>query len=290
MVRNTLLAGTALALTFTAFTAAYAADAASDDAAPAATAAPDADAPDSGDIIVTARHRAEAAQDVPLAIGTLNSKAINDTGASTIYKVQQLAPSLQVYSQNPRNTAINIRGIGLPFGQTNDGVDPGVGIYVDDVYYARPASAMFDFLDVSQVEVLRGPQGTLYGKNTTAGAINIRTNQPTFDYEGTAELSVGNYNFKQFKGAISGPLSDTVAPASPYPAPIAAAPSTTPRPTPGRTNRTIPASAPSCCSGRTAASISPCRAITARRRLSAAPLSLSAMSRPRRRRHRNTRR
>src|SRR5690606_6284605 len=72
-------------------------------------------------------------------------------------------------------------------------------------------SAVFDFLDVAQVEVLRGPQGTLYGKNTTAGAINIRTNQPTFTFEGSAELTLGNYNFKQAKAAISGPLSDTVA-------------------------------------------------------------------------------
>src|SRR3546814_3606824 len=80
---------------------------------------------------------------------------------------------------------------------SSDGIEQGVGIYVDDVYYARVASSTFDFLDVAQIEVLRGPQGTLYGKNTTAGAINITTNQPTFDFEGKAELSIGNLNFKQ---------------------------------------------------------------------------------------------
>src|SRR3546814_821446 len=94
---------------------------------------------------------------------------------------------------------------------SSDLIEQGVGIYVDDVYYARVASSTFDFLDVAQIEVLRGPQGTLYGKNTTAGAINITTNQPTFDFEGKAELSIGNLNFKQAKAAVSGPLSDTLA-------------------------------------------------------------------------------
>ena len=125
--------------------------------------------------------------------------------------MQQLTPTLQFYSSNPRNTSVNIRGIGVPFGLTNDGIEQGVGIYVDDVYYSRVASATFDFLDVAQIEVLRGPQGTLYGKNTTAGAINITTRQPTFDLEGRAEISVGNLGFKQAKAAVGGPLSDTIA-------------------------------------------------------------------------------
>jgi iron complex outermembrane receptor protein len=106
---------------------------------------------------------------------------------------------------------VNIRGIGAPFGLTNDGIEQGVGIYVDDVYYSRVASATFDFLDVKQIEVLRGPQGTLYGKNTTAGAINITTNQPTFDFEGKAEVSIGNLDFKQAKAAISGPITSNLA-------------------------------------------------------------------------------
>jgi iron complex outermembrane receptor protein len=106
---------------------------------------------------------------------------------------------------------VNIRGLGVPFGLTSDGFEQGVGIYVDDVYYSRVASATFDFLDVAQIEVLRGPQGTLYGKNTTAGAINITTNQPSFDFEGRAEISLGNFEFRQARLAISGPLSERVA-------------------------------------------------------------------------------
>ncbi len=163
------------------------------------------------EIIVTARRRQESAQDIPVAVSVIGGEHIDNTGSFNVGRLQQLTPTLQFYSSNPRNTAVNIRGIGVPFGLTNDGIEQGVGIYVDDVYYSRVASATFDFLDVAQIEVLRGPQGTLYGKNTTAGAINITTNKPTFDFEGKAELSVGNYGFKQAKAAISGPLSDKIA-------------------------------------------------------------------------------
>ncbi|MCU0948110.1 MAG: TonB-dependent receptor plug domain-containing protein, partial [Porphyrobacter sp.] len=163
------------------------------------------------DIIVAARRRSESAQDVPIAVTVLGAQQIAETGAFNIGRLQQLAPTLQLYSSNPRNTSLNIRGLGVPFGLTSDGFEQGVGIYIDDVYYSRVAAATFDFLDVAQVEVLRGPQGTLYGKNTTAGAVNIRTNQPTFTFEGNAEVSLGNYEFKQARAAVSGPLSETLA-------------------------------------------------------------------------------
>ena len=162
-------------------------------------------------IIVTARRRQETAQEVPVAISVIRGDSIEATGNFNVVKLQQLAPTLQVYTSNPRNTSVNIRGLGVPFGLTSDGFEQGVGIYVDDVYNSRVAAATFDFLDVDQVEVLRGPQGTLYGKNTTAGAINITTNQPTFDFEGRAEVTVGNLNYRQAKAAVSGPLSDKVA-------------------------------------------------------------------------------
>jgi len=209
--RGTLLAGAA----FTVLIASPAsAETAKDDVIGGPVTATDTAASggsSEGAIVVTARRREETAQEVPLAISVLDSTQINDTGAFSVQKLQQLAPTLQVYSSNPRNTSINIRGLGVPFGLTNDGFEQGVGVYVDDVYFARPASAVTDLLDVAQVEVLRGPQGTLYGKNTTAGAINITTNQPTFNFEGNAEISIGNLGFKQAKAAVSGPLSDTVA-------------------------------------------------------------------------------
>ncbi len=206
--RATLLAGVTAAI-FTSLSAPARADEAS--AAPADSATASAATDDAGVIIVTARRRQETAQDVPLAISVVDAAALEQTGSFNIQKLQQIAPTLQVYSSNPRNTSVNIRGLGVPFGLTSDGFEQGVGIYVDDVYNARVAAAVFDFLDVAQVEVLRGPQGTLYGKNTTAGAINVTTNQPTFDFEAKAEITVGNLDYRQAKAAISGPLSDTLA-------------------------------------------------------------------------------
>jgi len=183
-------------------------------AAPAVYAAGEAgeNASDSlENIIVTARRREEQVQDVPLAISVVNAATLESTGTFNIGKLSQLQPSIQFYSSNPRNSATTIRGLGAPFGLTNDGIEQGVGIYIDQVYYARSATATFDFLDVEQIEVLRGPQGTLYGKNTTAGAINVSSRKPSFTTEGRGELTYGNLGFVQGKGSISGPLSETIA-------------------------------------------------------------------------------
>jgi len=163
-------------------------------------------------VTVTARRREEAVQDVPVAISVLNANTIESTGTLNVGRLTQLQPSVQFYSSNPRNSSVNIRGLGTPFGLTNDGIEPGVGIYIDQVYYSRNATATFDFLDVEQVEILRGPQGTLYGKNTTAGAVNITTRRPTFTPEARVELTRGNLDYVQSKASVSGPLiGDTVA-------------------------------------------------------------------------------
>ncbi len=179
-------------------------------------AAPTADEPvaqvrDPGEIVVTARRREENVQDVPVAISVIGGAALEAQGTYNINRLTQLQPTLQFFSTNPRNTFINIRGIGAPFGLTNDGFEQGVGLYIDQVYYNRIAAATLDFVDVERIEVLRGPQGTLYGKNTTAGAINVTTRAPSFQFEGRAEVSIGDYNFKQAKVSVSGPLSDNLA-------------------------------------------------------------------------------
>jgi iron complex outermembrane receptor protein len=209
MVRSLFLAGTALALALPAFAPAYAADEAEavDQGAPAATPAPASES----DIVVTARRRAESAQDVPIALTVVSGITLSNNGSFNLNRLQTSQPSLQFYSSNPRNSAINIRGLGAPFGLTNDGIEQGVGFYLDGVYIGRVGASTFDFVDVERVEVLRGPQGTLYGKNTTAGAVNVTTTKPSFEPEGKVEVSAGRYTFLQFKGTVSGPLSDTVA-------------------------------------------------------------------------------
>lgn len=159
-----------------------------------------------GDIVVTARRRSESVQRVPIAISVIGGQALADTGSYNVNRITQLQPSLQFYSTNPRNSAANIRGIGAPFGLTNDGIEQGVGIYVDQVYYSRIASATFDFTDTDRIEILRGPQGTLYGKNTTAGAISLTTRAPSFTPEARLELTGGNYDFFQGKFSASGPI------------------------------------------------------------------------------------
>ncbi|WP_343520838.1 TonB-dependent receptor [Sphingomonas sp.] len=165
----------------------------------------------SADIVVTARRREEQVQDVPIPISVVGVKELDNTGSFNVARLAQLQPTLQFYSTNPRNSSVNIRGLGAPLGLTNDGIDQGVGVYIDQVYLSRVAVATLDFLDVAQIETLRGPQGTLYGKNTVAGAINITSKAPSFNFEGRAELSVGNLEFKQAKASISGPLGEDVA-------------------------------------------------------------------------------
>lgn len=163
------------------------------------------------DVTITSRRRQESAQDVPIPISVVRGALVEDAGAFNVNRLKELVPSVQLYSSNPRNTTLNIRGLGSTFGLTNDGIDPGVGFYVDGVYFARPAVTALDFVDIDQIEVLRGPQGTLFGKNTTAGAFNITTRAASFVPGATFEVSYGNYNFVQAKASITGPLSRKLA-------------------------------------------------------------------------------
>lgn len=163
------------------------------------------------DVLVTSRRRQESIQEIPIPITLIKGNKVAETGAFNPNRLKELIPSIQLYSSNGRNTTLNIRGLGSTFGLTNDGIDPGVGFYVDGVYYARPAATVIDFVDIEKVEVLRGPQSTLYGKNTTAGAFNITTKSPSFVANTSFETSYGNLNFIQAKASITGPLSKKMA-------------------------------------------------------------------------------
>ena len=163
------------------------------------------------EIVITSRRREEVAQEVPIPVTVVSGDLVADSGGFNVNRLKELIPSVQLYSSNPRNTAISIRGQGTTFGLTNDGIDPGVGYYIDGVFFARPAITTLDFIDVERVEVLRGPQGTLYGKNTTAGAFNVTTKKPSFDNEANFEVSTGNNNYAQVKGTVSGGLTESIA-------------------------------------------------------------------------------
>jgi iron complex outermembrane receptor protein len=162
-------------------------------------------------VVVTARRVEEIAQEVPIPISVLDGDVVADSGAFNVNRLKEMIPAVQFYSSNPRNSSINIRGLGSPFGLTNDGIEPGVGLYIDGTFFARAAAATLDFLDVERVEVLRGPQGTLFGKNTTAGAISVTTKRPRFTREGDLELSFGSFGMLQAKASVTGALSKTLA-------------------------------------------------------------------------------
>jgi iron complex outermembrane receptor protein len=169
----------------------------------AASAAPPDDAV-VGDVIVTARRQSERAQAVPIALSVVSGAALEKTGVYTLADLQTQTPSLTAYQSNARNSSIGIRGIGV--SSASDGLDTSVGVYVDNVYLGRPGMSLEDLIDIDRIEVLRGPQGTLFGRNDSAGVLNVTTRKPEFETGVTAEASVGNYNYDQERVSLTGPL------------------------------------------------------------------------------------
>ena len=164
-------------------------------------------------VVTSARLRDERPQDVPIALTSTSGETLAKIGADDIEAVARRVPSLAYVSANPRNTSISIRGLGssvVAIAQANDGLDPGVSLVIDQVPRARPAAGAFDFVDPERLEVLRGPQGTLFGRNATAGAIVLTSRAPTFAPEGLIEVSVGTMGRRGFRAMASGPLIDDV--------------------------------------------------------------------------------
>ncbi|MEJ2086729.1 MAG: TonB-dependent receptor, partial [Acidobacteriota bacterium] len=158
------------------------------------------------EIVVTARRREEKLQEVPIAVSVLQGETLLDIKAKDISIIQDYTPNTAVYEGRNQSTTLTafIRGI----GQADPlwGVDPGVGLYLDDAYIARPQGALLDVFDIERVEVLRGPQGTLYGKNTIGGAIKYVSRPPTDQLDFNVALTGGSYSTAEIRTNVSGPL------------------------------------------------------------------------------------
>ncbi|MFV3415137.1 TonB-dependent receptor [Pseudomonas nitroreducens] len=162
-----------------------------------------------GKVTVTARRREEDSQKVPTPITVLGGETLETQRVYKVQDLQQILPSVNVAFIHARQSSIAVRGIGN--NPASDGLEGSAGVYLDNVYLGRPGMAVFDLLDIEQLELLRGPQGTLFGKNTTAGVLNISTRAPTFTPERSVEVSGGQDGYFQGKGTVSGALTDTLA-------------------------------------------------------------------------------
>jgi iron complex outermembrane recepter protein len=157
-------------------------------------------------VVVSARRRTENAQDVPAPIAAASGAALDEAGLYRLEDLNTQFPSTNVEFANPRQSSIAVRGLGN--NPANDALESSVGVYLDNVNLGRASMANQDLIDIDQVALLRGPQGTLFGKNTTAGVLNITTRAPTFIPGGEAEASGGNYGYYQVRAALNGPLLD----------------------------------------------------------------------------------
>jgi len=165
---------------------------------------------ENGEIIVTATRRSEALSKVPLAVSAVSAQSLQNSGATDIRQLNQLAPSLLVSSTSSEaNGSARIRGIGTV--GDNPGLESSVAVFIDGVYRSRSGIGLNELGEIERIEVLRGPQGTLFGRNASAGLIHIISKSPDFKFGAGAEATYGNYNSYRFQGGITGPITDTLA-------------------------------------------------------------------------------
>jgi outer membrane receptor protein involved in Fe transport len=181
--------------------------------APAAEATPEpaAEAADAGEIIVTATRRSMSLSDVPIAVSAISADTMRNSGVSDIRGLNQLSPSLLVSSSQSEAAGgvARIRGVGTV--GDNPGLESSVATFVDGVYRNRSSVALTELGAIERIEVLRGPQGTLFGRNASAGLINVITASPSFTEGGTAELSYGNYDYWRAAIGLTGPINEKIA-------------------------------------------------------------------------------
>src|ERR1700743_983362 len=172
-----------------------------------AFAADASNAPVLEEIIVTAEKRSQNLQDVPISVVAINAQQVQDAGITNIRNLAILTPALTVTSEgNEAITTARIRGIGTV--GDNPGLESSVGVNIDGVYRPRNGVAFGDLGEIEQIEVLYGPQGELFGKNNDAGVIHVTTKRPSNTFQAMAEVTGGNFNDKEAKGSITGPLGD----------------------------------------------------------------------------------
>ena len=163
------------------------------------------------EIIVTAEKRSESLQDLSQAVTALSGEDIDDRNITSFVDLSSIAPGVTVARNEGFKTVIAIRGVGNEANQ-NAIANPSVSYHLDGIYVASPFALHTDFLDLERIEVLRGPQGTLFGQNSTGGAINVITQAPdTEEFSGKADITVGNYSLIRARGSVNVPISDTVA-------------------------------------------------------------------------------
>lgn len=162
-----------------------------------------------GEIIVTAQRRSESAQRVPISLTVLSSGALEKANISNVQDIARVAPSFYAYrAPQAANTRLSIRGIG---SSGNSAIEPSVGAFVDGIYIPRPGPLLAGLNDIASVEVLRGPQGTLFGRNASVGAISFHTTEPTNDFEGQVTGEYGDYDRVRLNGIINLPVTADVA-------------------------------------------------------------------------------
>lgn len=161
------------------------------------------------EVIVTAERRAQDAQDVPIALTIIGGSEISPSGISSISDVALKTPNLTFTQFNIGEPQLFLRGLGTTIDSA--GADPTVSVFIDDVYVGRSAGATSDLYDLERIEVLRGPQGTLYGRNVTGGAISIVTKRPSNEFEAKLGVTVGNYGLTVLRGLVDGPIGDNLA-------------------------------------------------------------------------------
>ena len=161
------------------------------------------------EITVYAQKRAQSILEVPVSVASYDGDLLDQAQVRDLSDLQQVAPSLVFNSSTGATQSImTIRGIGTA-GQ-NSGLEQSVGVFIDGVYRGRPGSALSDFVDIEAVEVLRGPQGTLFGRNTSAGVINVRSKKPSYEQGGHVSISAGDFDYQQIKASVTGPLIEDV--------------------------------------------------------------------------------